>query len=132
MFYNDTCYFVYDELEQEHETGLLNAFECRRGAGNVDSAILQHRIPNIKYLYPSILRMICYGDKAFDRANMTEKRLFPMTLPDHFALDPRLSTVAIRRRVDGYREELMQAAWHPDRFMDWCLAIDDKDQKVSA
>jgi hypothetical protein len=144
MAHTSTLYFVHDvletslsqqscdDLDQELDPHRLGVLTCHRGCVFMEAAVMRHDIPNIRYMYPSILRMICYGDEAFDRANMTEKQLFPMTLPDHFALDDRLSTAAIRRRLSGYREELMQVTWHPNRFMDWCLSIEDenRDQEV--
>jgi hypothetical protein len=74
---------------------------------------------------PSIHRMLCYGKEAFDQDNILDKPLYPIHLPKHFAL-PKLSWSVVKTRLDEYHEELMQITWHPNRFMDWCLSVQDK------
>ena len=33
---------------------------------------------------------------------------------------------SIRDRVGGYKEELVARTWHPDRFLSWCLDLEEK------
>lgn len=37
--------------------------------------------------------------------------------------EARVRTTA---RLDAYREDLMAAAWHPERFRDWCLDVEEQ------
>ncbi len=34
------------------------------------------------------------------------------------------------RRMNIIRQELMEKTWHPDRFRDWCLSIDELKELV--
>lgn len=38
--------------------------------------------------------------------------------------DNRLSSARARARCDVIRDELMELAWHPSRFVTWCLDVD--------
>jgi hypothetical protein len=42
-----------------------------------------------------------------------------------FALISRLIQVGRRNQYAAIHEELVRVTWHPDRMMEWCLAIDD-------
>jgi hypothetical protein len=76
--------------------------------------------------YPSVHRVLCYGKQAFDQL---DKPLYPVRLPQHIATGSKMGWSAVKARMNTCREELMQVTWHPNRFMDWCLSIEDRDQE---
>ena len=55
-------------------------------------------------------------DKDWDWTNVSN---YPFEIDYKIELNKKL-------RFEYYHKELIQKAWHPKRFMDWCL---DEDQK---
>jgi hypothetical protein len=112
---------MHDEADHEEDRMV---HEYRHGMCQPNVRRNAAQIMFSKVLFPSVQRIFCYGAEAFERVDMFTKPLFTSaTMPDYFATT-RLSWSTIRQRLDVYREELMQVAWHPNRFMVWCLACE--------
>lgn len=72
-----------------------------------------------------------HDDEAQARIFSYVPRIFYVLGPEHVAargkyILEKLAQARARARLDTYREELMAAAWHPRRFMDWGLDAEER------
>lgn len=86
----------------------------------------QHYLSTLAYDKDLLNSNICYTltDVIFYLIN---KRLLDMNMDVCILLDIIVlyKRVLCNNNIKCYKDELLMVAWHPDRFMKWCISIDD-------